>query len=98
MIIRDAQPSNKAWRDLLHDDTARKKNYPTMPLGLVTFHHFYSKQKLVALRALAKTYALQGVFKRGRPGMLLISGPDEASVGSCIAAVKVRRLSNAAGS
>lgn len=63
-----------------------------MPLGLVTFHHFYSKQKLAVLQALTKEHALHGIFKRGRPGILLLSGPDEKALGDCIAAVKVSLL------
>lgn len=84
--------NNQAWRTLnvVRSPPPQPQKRNTMPLGLLTFHHFYSRQKLSALRALARTHALQGVFKRGRPGMLLLSGADEASVGRCIAAVKVR--------
>lgn len=60
-----------------------------MPLGLITFHHFHSKQKLSALRVLASAHSLQGLFQRGRPGVLLVSGADAASVARCVAAVKV---------
>lgn len=81
-----------AWRNYYNVISSHKQKgttTPSMPLGLITFHHFYSKKKLALLQALTKTHALQGIFKRGRPGMLLISGPDEIGVGRYIGEVKV---------
>lgn len=63
---------------------------PAMPLGLITFHHFHSKQKLAVLRVLTSVHSLQGLFQRGRPGLLIVSGSDAASVDLCVAAVKVQ--------
>ncbi|KAI5790062.1 hypothetical protein FPQ18DRAFT_40740 [Pyronema domesticum] len=48
-----------------------------MAIALFHFHHLLSSKKVTALRALSKELSLTGVYKRGYPGLLLVSGSSE---------------------
>ncbi|KAJ3007640.1 hypothetical protein HKX48_009004 [Thoreauomyces humboldtii] len=50
-----------------------------MPLALITFHHLLSARKIGLLQSQAADLALSGIFKRGYPGLLLVSSPTDSS-------------------
>ena len=44
-----------------------------MAISLFYFHHLLSSKKISTLRTLSKSLGLRGVYKRGYPGLLLVS-------------------------
>ncbi|TGZ76636.1 hypothetical protein EX30DRAFT_344745 [Ascodesmis nigricans] len=62
-----------------------------MPLALLTFHHIRNAQKITTLHTLTRTLSLAGVFRRGHPGVVLVSGADLADVMKFVKQVKRMR-------
>ncbi|KAF8250314.1 hypothetical protein K440DRAFT_659736 [Wilcoxina mikolae CBS 423.85] len=62
-----------------------------MAIALFHFHHLLSSKKVTALRALSKELGLRGVYKRGYPGLLFVSGDGVEEVRRFVKKVKAMR-------
>ena len=64
------------------DSTSNTKyrELPQMPLALMSFHHILATKKIRGLKALTKKMSIDGVFRRGHPGVLLVSHPTSVKV------------------
>lgn len=51
-----------------------------MPLALMSFHHIRNATKIQNLKLLTKKMGMDGVFRRGHPGVLLVSHPKSVDV------------------
>ncbi|KAI8906656.1 hypothetical protein DFJ77DRAFT_443390 [Powellomyces hirtus] len=59
-----------------------------MPLALLTFHHLLSRKKIGLLSTHARELGLHGVYRRGYPGILLVSSPQLATAAEFAKRVK----------
>ncbi|KAI5855466.1 hypothetical protein BZA05DRAFT_391658 [Tricharina praecox] len=63
----------------------------TMPTALFHFHHLLSSKKVSSIRSLTRSLGLGAVYKRGYPGLLLISGANVDDVKALVKVVKAMR-------
>jgi len=65
--------------------------HSAMPTALFHFHHLLSSKKISSIRSLTRSLGLGGVYKRGYPGLLLISGNNLQDVKALVKAVRSMR-------